>query len=154
MKPKSEMHVRLLAMPSLTDDALEIMRDECRGDQMRGSSVEVISEMAGRVCYDSFGRGRNSQDFHRHILESAHINIYTHCVFTFLVEGVSRNLSHELIRHHVGTAISQRSTRYCDESESVTVRHPQDKGFDNDDELWRSVYKGCLLYTSPSPRDA
>lgn len=36
----------------------------------------------------------------------------------------SRGLSHELVRHGDFTAISQRSTRYVDESESSWVEHP------------------------------
>ena len=43
---------------------------------------------------------------------------------SFFISGVSRALSHELIRHKYGTAVSQRSTRYVDESESQWVWHP------------------------------
>lgn len=38
--------------------------------------------------------------------------------------GVSRGLSHEQVRHSYGCAVSQRSSRYCDEDESVWVLHP------------------------------
>jgi thymidylate synthase ThyX len=40
------------------------------------------------------------------------------------ITGVSRNLSHELVRHHVGFSPSQRSTRYVDERDSAVVDHP------------------------------
>jgi len=43
---------------------------------------------------------------------------------SFLIEGVSRNLTHELVRHKFQTAISQRSTRYVDESSSPIAWHP------------------------------
>lgn len=36
----------------------------------------------------------------------------------------SRGLTHELVRHGWRTAMSQRSTRYCDESSSPWVMHP------------------------------
>ena len=42
---------------------------------------------------------------------------------TYLLTG-SRGFSHELVRHGDWTAISQRSTRYVDESESPWVDHP------------------------------
>lgn len=42
----------------------------------------------------------------------------------FLISGVTRNLTHELVRHKYQTAISQRSTRYVDESESDFIDHP------------------------------
>jgi flavin-dependent thymidylate synthase len=43
---------------------------------------------------------------------------------SFLLDSVSRGLSHEWVRHKFQTAISQRSTRYVDESESDWVWHP------------------------------
>lgn len=43
---------------------------------------------------------------------------------SFLIQEVSRNLSHELVRHKFQTAISQRSTRYVDESLSNIAWHP------------------------------
>lgn len=44
--------------------------------------------------------------------------------YSFYVYDVSRALTHELVRHKYHTAISQRSTRYVDESESPWVWHP------------------------------
>lgn len=44
----------------------------------------------------------------------------------------SRGLSHELVRHGDFTAISQRSTRYVDESESEWVEHPLITQYVND----------------------
>jgi flavin-dependent thymidylate synthase len=43
---------------------------------------------------------------------------------SFYIDGISRGLSHELIRHKYETAVSQRSTRYVDESESEWAWHP------------------------------
>lgn len=44
--------------------------------------------------------------------------------YSFYMNGVSRGLTHELVRHKFQTAISQRSTRYVDESESEWALHP------------------------------
>lgn len=211
-----------------------------RGDQMQGTPAEQLTELAGRVCYDSLGKGRASfsagdqQGYHDHIREVKHGSVQEH--FNFTVEmplphekagnlallccnrpGVvllpgekasrltlnlraasqwlawsksfysewphssglkqmdewlaatlsrlghglaphviddcehndnvipgcrvvapendhecwvsmymtgSRGLSHELVRHGDFTAISQRSTRYVDESEGAWVAHP------------------------------
>lgn len=61
---------------------------------------------------------------------------------SFYIYGVSRGLSHELVRHGDFTAISQRSTRYVDESESDWVWHPLiHKVNKNWDE-----YPGSMLY--------
>jgi len=43
---------------------------------------------------------------------------------SFFISNVSRSLTHELCRHGYRTAISQRSTRYVDESESEWSWHP------------------------------
>lgn len=43
---------------------------------------------------------------------------------SFHIHGVSRGLTHELVRHGAYTAPSQRSTRYCDEAESDWAWHP------------------------------
>lgn len=185
-------------------------------DQLQGTPWERLGELAGRVCYDSLGRGRSSVAYHVHILETANLSVYEHAAFTFglparlsgehwlnrpclwarrdidndwrvtlnlrhvlewkgwgnevdegillavieagaalapqvvrrtlfegphkpyilppetpeerwlsfFITGVSRGLSHELVRHGDYTAISQRSTRYCDESDSPWIWHP------------------------------
>ena len=194
-----------------------------RADQMQGTPLEKLAELAGRVCYDSLGKGRSSADYHEHIREVKHLSVYEHCVRTvelsevsafdvvpvlmsflnrpgvfvressgsalrvtlnlrallewkrylygYVCHGVlveafypfvptlraaledgceddyrmtsramepeddderwitllmcgSRGMSHELVRHGDFTAISQRSTRYVDESESPWVEHP------------------------------
>jgi thymidylate synthase (FAD) len=117
------MKVKLIAKPTLTHDITDFL-EKSRGDQLRGSDAETIIEIAGRICYDSFGSGRNSSDFHDNILAVNHGSVMEHAQYTFHINGVSRNLTHELVRHRVGVAISQRSTRYCDESESEVVIHP------------------------------
>lgn len=43
---------------------------------------------------------------------------------SFYLGGVSRGFSHELVRHKWRTAVSQRSTRYVDESKSKWAWHP------------------------------
>lgn len=58
-------------------------RDE---KQLVGTDLEVFAELAGRVCYDSLGKGKPSNEYHAHIAEIKHFNIYEGCVRTFLVE--------------------------------------------------------------------
>jgi thymidylate synthase (FAD) len=96
--------------------------DDLRQDQ--GSEGARLVECAGRTCYDSYGKGRGSELYHDHIRTVGHGSVLEHSSFSFFISGVSRNLTHELVRHRVGVAISQRSTRYVDESESPVVLHP------------------------------
>ena len=79
---------------------------------------EVVTESAGRVCYMSFAKPRpgGNQAYLSHIKEVGHGSVFEHAVWTFLMTGVSRSLTHELVRHRAGWAYSQLSQRYVDES--------------------------------------
>lgn len=192
-------------------------------NQMLGTAHDRLAELSGRVCYDSLGSGRGSQEYHEHIQEVGHLSVYEHLNYraiikvfsssffaslvsrpgvyvrprdddqragvvdltfnlrsllewdlqrtpdsdlylrdilrattdrfreytrfdtevrhagrppfellhstiapdwySFYISG-SRGLSHELVRHGDFTAISQRSTRYVDESETEWIEHP------------------------------
>lgn len=48
-----------------------------------------------------------------HVLSSGHTSTIEHIQFTFLISGVSRALSHQLVRHRIGLSFSQQSQRYC-----------------------------------------
>ena len=79
---------------------------------------EYLSETAGRVCYMSFQRPRpgGNTAYLQHIKEVGHGSVLEHAVWNFLITGVSRSLTHELIRHRAGWGFSQLSQRYVDES--------------------------------------
>lgn len=71
---------------------------------------------------------------------------------SYLINGVSRTLSHEQIRHHFQRAVSQRSARYIDESESDWSYHPLIKKYE--DELLRTPVDICskaIQYHSLTP---
>lgn len=89
-----------------------------------GTAAERLVECAGRACYDSYGNGRDSDAYHRHILEVNHGSVMEHTNLTFFLGNISRGCTHELVRHRVGIAISQRSTRYVDENQSDWALHP------------------------------
>jgi thymidylate synthase (FAD) len=79
---------------------------------------EHLVEVAGRVCYMSFVKPRpgGNQAYIGHILEVGHGSVLEHAVWNFLFTGISRSLTHELIRHRAGFGYSQLSQRYVDES--------------------------------------
>ena len=45
------------------------------------------------------------------VIESGHGSTIEHVVFTFGISGVSRTLSHQLVRHRAGVAFDQQSQR-------------------------------------------
>ncbi|HEV3116325.1 MAG TPA: FAD-dependent thymidylate synthase [Gemmataceae bacterium] len=79
---------------------------------------EHLTEVAGRVCYMSFAKPRpgGNETYLKHILEVGHGSVLEHAVWNLLFTGVSRSLTHELIRHRAGFGYSQLSQRYVDES--------------------------------------
>ena len=81
-------------------------------------AAEVITETAGRVCYMSFAKPRpgGNSAYLNHIKEVGHGSVLEHAVWNLLITGVSRSLTHELIRHRAGFGYSQLSQRYVDES--------------------------------------
>lgn len=80
--------------------------------------AEVLAETAGRVCYMSFAKPRpgGNAAYLNHIKEVGHGSVLEHAVWNLLFTGVSRSLTHELVRHRAGMGYSQLSQRYVDES--------------------------------------
>lgn len=79
--------------------------------------AQVLPEVAGRVCYMSYSKPRpgGNAAYLKNIVETGHHSVLEHTQWTFAVTGVSRSLSHELVRHrHLSP--SQLSQRYVDES--------------------------------------
>jgi thymidylate synthase (FAD) len=87
-----------------------------------GIASERLVEVAGRICYMSFSKPRpgGNEAYIDRILESRHGSVTEHAVWTILVTGVSRSLSHEFVRHRLAS-YSQLSQRYVDESTAEYV---------------------------------
>jgi thymidylate synthase (FAD) len=118
-----EPKVYLVGRQVVSDEAIaRFLEDEERTWQTDTEvGAEKLAEIAGRVCYMSYGRGRKSNaEFLSHIVEVGHGSVLEHGVWSFLVTGVSRSFTHELIRHR-HFSYSQLSQRYVDESDSDFV---------------------------------
>ena len=91
------------------------------------SGGEALVELGGRLCYMSFAKPRpgGNKAYVGHILEVGHGSVLEHAVYTLIFTGVSRTLTHELIRHRVGLSPSQLSQRYVDESDVAFVVPPR-----------------------------
>ncbi len=78
---------------------------------------EQLAEAGGRLCYLSFGKGRKTNaEYLSNIIGQKHGSVLEHAVWNFIIAGVSRSFTHELVRHRAGFAYSQLSQRYVDES--------------------------------------
>lgn len=73
-----------------------------------------LAEFAGRQCYRSWGKGRPQSEYIANVIDECHGSIFRHANLVMQITGVSRSLTHELVRHGIGTAPSQESQRYVD----------------------------------------
>ncbi len=91
-----------------------------------GSDGERLTEFAGRLCYMSQKNpaGRTTHEYIENIKIQGHGSVLEHATYSLLIEGVSRSLTHELVRHRAGFAYSQLSQRYVDESHAAFVIPP------------------------------
>jgi thymidylate synthase (FAD) len=85
---------------------------------------EALAEFAGRACYQSWSKPNPSTatnaGYLRHILEVGHLSVLEHGVVSFYITGISRSLTHELIRHR-HFSYSQLSQRYVPERDANMV---------------------------------
>ena len=85
---------------------------------------QALAEFAGRACYQSWKKPNpataTNAGYLRHILEVGHLSVLEHGTVTFYLTGVSRSLTHELIRHR-HFSYSQLSQRYVPERNAAMV---------------------------------
>lgn len=138
--------VTVLSAPAFTNPSHLPARFEGEG-----TPIEQLSEYAGRVCYMSQNNasGRSTAAYLTHILELGHGSVLEHGMFSYLLEGVSRALTHELIRHRVGTAVSQLSQRFVDESDTAFVCPPEIAKYPKIRARWEAACEHALTqYTA------
>jgi thymidylate synthase (FAD) len=89
--------------------------------EMTDNPIEIIYS-AAKQCYSSkfafeiFEKSKTvekskKEEFIREIVKSGHESVLEHVKFTFAIEGVSRALTHQLVRHRMAS-YSQQSQRY------------------------------------------
>ena len=74
-------------------------------------SEEVPEDIFRRAVAGDFDPSK-MQKLISSVIESGHGSTIEHVVFTFAITGVSRTLSHQLVRHRAGVAFDQQSQRY------------------------------------------
>ena len=110
------------------------------------SDGERLAEFAGRLCYMSQRNPANraTRDYLENIKKQGHGSVLEHANYSLLLEGVSRSLTHELVRHRAGFAYSQLSQRYVDESDARFVVPPAMIGDEALEGSWRDQVTGAL----------
>ncbi len=116
-------------------------------DSIRAGDDEsaAIIEISARLCYMSYGRGRRDiAEFINNLLSSKDGSVFEHVNYGFVFTGVSRSLTHELVRHRAGFAYSQRSQRYVDESGATFVIPPALMGEVGDSNESRAILEKAI----------
>jgi thymidylate synthase (FAD) len=86
---------------------LPLIYTACRTCYSELEPQEIFARATdGRVATEK------QQELVRKVIESGHGSTIEHIVFSFAISGVSRTLSHQLVRHRAGVAFDQQSQRY------------------------------------------
>lgn len=151
------MKVVLIASTRLYLDGMALREDTRFIDQMDAGHVDTLAEFAGRNCYQAWERKnpktQTNEGYLANILKQGHESVLEHASATFFVEGVSRSLTHELIRHR-HLSFSELSQRYVNVEDTEIVTPPALRDNDVNDEtsldfedairLMRDVYEAIV----------
>lgn len=121
-----EPSVYLVGRQQIDDCGLDMFLEDNDVSHWRTDTLEAgekLVELAGRTCYMSFAKPRpgGNKAYIKHLLEVGHGSVCEHSVYNFIITGVSRSFTHELVRHRIGMSYSQLSQRFVDESECEFV---------------------------------
>lgn len=103
------------------------LAEEVTGWRTDADGGEALAEFAGRACYQSWGKPNpataTNAGYLAHILDVGHLSVLEHGTATFYLTGVSRSLTHELVRHR-HFSYSQLSQRFVDGASAERVVPP------------------------------
>ena len=112
---QTQLQVELLAH---TPNALSLIYAAFRQCYHKGFVADMWPRLlAGEISREEQGK------FVADVVESGHVSPIEHVTFTFAVEGVSRALTHQLVRHRIAS-YSQQSQRYVDGSDFNYIMPP------------------------------
>jgi thymidylate synthase (FAD) len=88
-------------------------------------TVEPKLEEAARISYLSEERGEEARKkLLRRLVELGHESVFEHVTVSFIVHGLSRVASHQLVRHRF-ISVTQMSQRYVDQTDINFVVPPR-----------------------------
>ena len=141
----SEPRVRLVTKTTIDWDQVAEFLDE-EGvppipESIRAGDDEssAVVEISARLCYMSYGKGRRDiTDFINNLLSKGDGSVFEHVNYGFVVTGVSRALTHELVRHRAGIRVQPEvaafrrrgggSVRAASSTRRGQRRHPKMRG--------------------------
>lgn len=141
--------IYVIARPTLTNEYRSFLLDEAADWRIDpdATDAELLIEFAGRICYKSFGAQqspKSNREYIRHLISQGHESVLEHAAWSFVLSGVSRAFTHQLVRHRVGFAFSQLSQQYHEEGEANFI---QPAGLENHPaalEAWKQATQNAL----------
>jgi thymidylate synthase (FAD) len=121
---KSPIQIHIVSRPQFDIEEFLTFLANSGANWRRSSDVSEAQELieaAGRVCYMAFGpdqSDRNNIEYIRHLIKMGHESVLEHVNWSFVITGISRALSHQIVRHRIGFAFSQLSQQYHDETDA------------------------------------
>ena len=109
MPPIPELSAKLIfpTKEIVEEYYLPIIYTACRTCYSEQLPDQIWDKAVSRQVADE-----KQQSLVRKVMESGHGSTIEHVNFTFAISGVTRTLSHQLVRHRAGTAFDQQSQRY------------------------------------------
>lgn len=122
------MQVTLIASTQTHDEAMFGDPSSAAADwdpTGRIEDAELLVEFAGRACYQSWSNpsGRDNAEYIGNIIGQGHFSVLEHASASFYIEGVSRSLTHEIVRHR-HFSFSQQSQRFVNLANAKYVVPP------------------------------
>lgn len=144
MKVTLLAHTQLRQIPESVHDTSFDYR--LFGDPSEG--MDLLGEFAGRACYQAWNlpnpQTAENRGYLNNIISQGHFSVLEHASATFYVEGVSRSLTHELVRHR-HLSYSELSQRYVNVEEARMILPPAHRelaekvGVEGDhDDMWNT----------------
>lgn len=111
---------------------------------------ELVIASAAKLCYSSSDietlmNGLTTEKveaFIKKLADLGHQSPLEHCTFTFGIEGVSRALSHQLVRHRIAS-YSQKSQRYVKEGQFEYIVPPSISGNTTNSVIFEDFMEYC-----------
>lgn len=126
MKVTLVAHTSIGAMPDSVEPT--VFGDWQYGDRNAlVNEADTLAHFAGRACYQAWDmpneKTASNDGYLANIISQGHFSVLEHASATFYIEGVSRNLTHELIRHR-HLSYSELSQRYVNMEDANYIVPP------------------------------
>jgi len=137
------MKIKLISCPEETDRVCAAAALSCYSEEPASSILEGMSDEKARKAIAK-------------IVGMGHLSVIEHASFTFSAEGVSRALTHQLVRHRIAS-YSQQSQRYVPMDRAEYIVPPSisaDKGARKRyEELMDAIWKSYSELAKVVPKE-